>query len=728
MFWRMTGAPLASPVDTILDKENCTLEELLDEDEIIQECKAMNSRLINFLCGRTQVEQLLRYIIETAPDEADKKRTFKHPYVSCEIFTCDVDIILQSLVEDEKLLNMLFSFLKPDHPHSTFLAGYFSKVVLCLMARRTAQLMSYVQGHPEIFRQLVDLIGITSMMEVLIRLIGADENMYSSHTDPLQWVDATEVLDLIVDKFSSSDSAEVHANAAEVLCAITRYSPPGLAAKVCSPSFVGRLFQNALEDSRPKSVLIQSLSVCICLLDPKRLLQSSYQSFRSQLSHGTVVIADPETVYLMLERLGYLLKLLDVTTSDDALPSTFGYLKPPLGKHRLKIVEFISILFTLGSKDAEKELIRLGALRHALDLFFEYPFNNFLHHKVESIIVSCLESKKASLVEHVLHECDIVGKILQVEKQPALQIDCNKPTVLAQGRSPPRIGNIGHLTRIANKLVQEANNYGIIQKHLQENSEWVDWHAKVLVKRNLVENVCNWACGRPSSLHDRVRDSDDEDLRDRDDYDVATLASNLSQAFRYNIYDNDVIEEAQGSLEHDKEDVHFDDESAVVISALRLGDDHDSSLFTNSNWFAFEGNRAVNDLSPVSLASPLQNLDGAGKIVGGESEDPADRSTSSSDFQDTGATGHSNGSLMKDDLANSNPPIESAKPPEWIEWRESTVTISNALKVEIELKDNTTDDMETQNQELESSPGSKKLATIMSPVSDRNVIPLASQS
>ena len=30
-----------------MDKENFTLEELLDEDEIIQECKALNSRLIN---------------------------------------------------------------------------------------------------------------------------------------------------------------------------------------------------------------------------------------------------------------------------------------------------------------------------------------------------------------------------------------------------------------------------------------------------------------------------------------------------------------------------------------------------------------------------------------------------------------------------------------------------------------------------------------------------------
>jgi hypothetical protein len=34
------------PVQQILDKEEFTLEELLDEDDIIQECKSLNGRLI----------------------------------------------------------------------------------------------------------------------------------------------------------------------------------------------------------------------------------------------------------------------------------------------------------------------------------------------------------------------------------------------------------------------------------------------------------------------------------------------------------------------------------------------------------------------------------------------------------------------------------------------------------------------------------------------------------
>ncbi|MQL72304.1 hypothetical protein Taro_004655 [Colocasia esculenta] len=680
MFWRMTGLSTASPVDSILDKENYMLEELLDEDEIIQECKALNTRLINFLRERAQVEKLLRYIIEEAPDDVEKKHSFKFPFIACEIFTCEVDIILKTLVEDEELMNLLFSFLKPDHVHSTLLAGYFSKVVICLTLRKTVPLMNYVQGHQEIFQQLVDLIGITSIMEVLIRMIGADEHMYSNYMDSMQWLEDTNVLEMIVDKFSSSDSPEVHANAAETLCAITRYAHPGLAAKISSPSFMGRLFRHALEDSRPKSVLVHSLTVCISLLDPKRLLSTSYHSFRSYMTHGSSVTANPETVDGMLESIGDLLKLLDISSLESVLPTTYGTLQPPLGKHRLKIVEFISVLLTTGSETAEKVLIELGAMRHLLDLFFEYPFNNFLHHHVEDIIVSCLESQRNLFLDHILHECNIVGKILEAEKNFVLSTDSNKPTMPAEGRSPPRIGNIGHITRIANKLIHLGNNNSSIQTHLQENNEWTDWHTNMLLKRNAVENVYQWTCGRPAALQDRNRDSDDEDFRDRD-YDVAALANNLSQAFRYGIYSNDDIEEAHASLERDDEDVYFDDESAeVVISSLRLGDDQDSaSLFTNSNWFTFEDDRAVNGQSTASLTSPSHNCDETDEVVLGDDNDLTDTATSlqlpesGETLEKPGARVSENGIVTEtENNASDSPLAESEKIPEWVEWRETS--------------------------------------------------------
>lgn len=40
--------------------------------------------------------------------------------------------------------------------------------------------------------------------KVLIRLIGADEHMYTNFTESMQWIEDTNVLEMIVDKFSSS--------------------------------------------------------------------------------------------------------------------------------------------------------------------------------------------------------------------------------------------------------------------------------------------------------------------------------------------------------------------------------------------------------------------------------------------------------------------------------------------------------------------------------------------
>ncbi|KAL3618555.1 hypothetical protein CASFOL_037637 [Castilleja foliolosa] len=613
MFWKLTALSASSPVEAVLDKENFTLEELLDEEEIIQECKALNTRLINLyslsllpvsLRDRDQVEQLLKYIVEDPSEDADSKRTFKFPFIACEVFTCEIDVILKALVEEEELMNLLFSFLEPNRHHSALLAGYFSKVVVCLMLRKTISLMNYVKAHQDVFKQLVDLIGITSIMEVLVRLVGADDHLYPNSLDVMQWLADGNLLEMIVDKLNTSNPPEVHANAAETLCAITRNASSPLATKLSSPSFVERVFGHALEDSHSKAALVHSLSVCISLLDPKRSFSSSVMhSFRSQHVYEPPAHVNPDTVGAMLPKLGELLMLLNVSSDEKVLPTSYGELRPPLGQYRLKIVEFLAVLLKTGNEVAEKELIGSGTILRVLDLFFEYPYNNALHHHVESIIYSCLESKNSAIIDHLLLECNLVGRVLQSDKSPTLYGEHNLPTIPASGRHAPRAGYFGHLTRIAHKLIQMGSS--VVQNHLQENSDWNEWRTTVLQERDMIENVYRWACGRPTALQDRTRDSDEEDVHDRD-YDVESLANNLSQAFRYNIYDNDDAE-GHGSLDRDDEDVYFDDESAeVVISSLRLGDDQ-GSLFTNSNWFAFQDDRADGN-APMDT-SPSDTLD-----------------------------------------------------------------------------------------------------------------------
>lgn len=52
---------------------------------------------------------------------------------------------------------------------------------------------------------------------------------------------------------------------------------------------------------------------------------------------------------------------------------------------------------------------------------------------------------------------------------------------------------------------------------------------------------------RPTALHDRTRDSDEEYIRDGD-YDVAALANNLSRAFQYGVSNNENIEEVLSEM------------------------------------------------------------------------------------------------------------------------------------------------------------------------------------
>nr|GMD22630.1 serine/threonine-protein phosphatase 6 regulatory subunit 3-like isoform X3 [Ipomoea batatas] len=355
--------------------------------------------------------------------------------------------------------------------------------------------MCCTQAHPDVFQQMVDLIGITSIMEVLVRLVGADDHIYTNSIDVMQWLAESNLLDMIVDKLSPSSPPEVHANAAETLCSITRNSPSPLATKLSSPSFISRVFGHALEDSHSKSALIHSLSVAISILDPKRSIPSSLMySFRSQHQYDPPLHADSDTIGAMLPNLGDLLMLLNVSSDKKLLPTQYGELSPSLGKHRLKIVEFISVLLRTANEVAEKELITSGTIQRILDLFFEYPFNNALHHHVESIVYSCLESKNTIVVDHLFQECNLVGKMIQTDKQPTLYWDVNQPTKPAAGKQAPRKGNIGHITRICNKLGQLGNTDSRIRVHL-ENTEWSEWHATILQDRNSIENVYQWACG-----------------------------------------------------------------------------------------------------------------------------------------------------------------------------------------------------------------------------------------
>ncbi|KAF1482502.1 Serine/threonine-protein phosphatase 6 regulatory subunit 2, partial [Megadyptes antipodes antipodes] len=175
MFWKF-DLNTTSHVDKLLDKEDVTLHELMDEDDILQECKAQNRKLLDFLCQQHCMEELVNLITHEPPVDMDEKVRFKYPNTACELLTSDVPQINDKLGGDETLLNILYDFLDHEPPLNPLLASFFSKTIGNLIARKTEQVViAFLRKKDKFISLVLKHIDTSAMMDLLLRLISCVE-------------------------------------------------------------------------------------------------------------------------------------------------------------------------------------------------------------------------------------------------------------------------------------------------------------------------------------------------------------------------------------------------------------------------------------------------------------------------------------------------------------------------------------------------------------------------
>lgn len=65
-------------ITAILNKEEgCTLEEFLNEEETVSECKNQNSKLLDYLCSKENLLRLIEYATQHPQDPQNKTETYK---------------------------------------------------------------------------------------------------------------------------------------------------------------------------------------------------------------------------------------------------------------------------------------------------------------------------------------------------------------------------------------------------------------------------------------------------------------------------------------------------------------------------------------------------------------------------------------------------------------------------------------------------------------------------
>ena len=383
--WSTGAFSFESPLKDLLDRGEYTLEELLAEDELLQELRGMHPQLIEFFSTEEAVVCLVKYVIrkeqdkpamngsssphqpkqgpqeETpndqddknpgffppmekppkpikTPEEEDDLRTVRFPYMACEIICCEINSIIDILVdghiptdepvkgevEDQHetavevtakdpvsppILHLLFSLLSDTNigDMDDYRAGYFDKILSVLIRKRPKALSAYInEGGVTLMTNMCNHLYSHSIMQIVQRLLmpppsssflnnehdsyEEDENVNSLFQ--CQWSEFPESIELLLDSLIvSNNEDDLHLqksqNASEVLITVIQNSPltsPTLLALTTEP-IMGQIVKAActLEDGVDFSPHDSSLTCAMNVLESLVLQLGGYGSVGTAL-------------------------------------------------------------------------------------------------------------------------------------------------------------------------------------------------------------------------------------------------------------------------------------------------------------------------------------------------------------------------------------------------------------------------------------------------------------
>uniref|UniRef100_A0A673BZ81 Protein phosphatase 6, regulatory subunit 2b n=1 Tax=Sphaeramia orbicularis TaxID=375764 RepID=A0A673BZ81_9TELE len=490
MFWKF-DLHTSSHLEALLDKEDVTLTELLDEEDVLQE-------LLLFLCQDQCMQELVCMITTEPPAGVEETKRFKYPNIACEVLTSDVGVINDKLGNEEPLLETLYSFLEQPSPLNPLLASFFSKTIGNLITRKTEQVISFLRRKEGFLSLVLKHIDTSAMMDVLLRLISCVEPP-PLRLETLTWLNEEKLAQRLIELIHPERDDERQSNASQTLCDIIRLSrdqanqlqemsqPDPLLTVLESQECVEQLLQNMFSGERSESCIINGIQVLLTLLEIRRPVVDGVmdaQGFeRSYTVNSSILLA-------IQPHLKHFHQLLLDPPKRNPMLTTLGVLEEPLGNTRLHVARLVaSLLYTSSASHAvvAQELCRLNTMDMLLDLFFKYTWNNFLHLQVELCVAAILrpcahemrlqpglesqekfkphqdESQEQAstetqtsepsvtsensahnlMVTHLFQHCHLVQRILEAWEENDKM----------QSEGGMRRGYMGHLTRIANTVV-----------------------------------------------------------------------------------------------------------------------------------------------------------------------------------------------------------------------------------------------------------------------------------
>ncbi|KAJ3261114.1 hypothetical protein HK103_006423 [Boothiomyces macroporosus] len=411
MFWKF-GFHNASAIEGIIEKEGATLDDVMREDELLQEVKAQNAKLLELYLSLT------------------------YPFVASEIFGCEIMTIIDALFQNQDVLTDFWKFLEKEDNLNSLNATYFAKINTVLLTKKTAAMVGFLKESPTAYKSLVKHLNCNPIADLILNIIKVED--LPEGQGVLKWLRDQGLIMNLVSLLDPKLDAECHTIASQTLIDIITltYQPanafdPTAPPEVARPS--GGNNNLLIMEMKTEKILTQLIDFMLdrtsencttSLINGISVIMELIRRYCSEIESAEVQHhefnvrnqnGNPNTPYPGLDKIIALSIDLNDLFYGQPVDTTVGK-QIPLGSERLKIcelfAEFIHLQYLFASSplfdmmvcptDDEsaapevtvvdglimltESFIREKIMERCIGLFFAFPWNNFIHSVVYDMI------------------------------------------------------------------------------------------------------------------------------------------------------------------------------------------------------------------------------------------------------------------------------------------------------------------------------------------------------
>ncbi|KAL0226396.1 hypothetical protein P9112_013720 [Eukaryota sp. TZLM1-RC] len=518
--WRFSQArPSSYTLSYILKQKNPNLESLLQEDDVIQEAMADETKLCNFILQPETLSKMLDIITTPPADSSSSDRKFKIPYVATEVIMALHSKALPRLFQpsENPLASSLIHFFSSTSPLPSTHLQFVQRILSSLLHNHESETLLLFASHPSFPRQLVTHAATSATaLDLFLKLLTPDRSLSC-----YEWLARSGVVEhfveILVEGLQSDSSPHwltSTAHASEALRQIITvsltddktasysFSTCPLFLRLMSPSTgsLESLYNAIMDTSSPIPTLQPLLSVLVTLaqriVSPSTLIDNDCPSLDDDLvefvDHDRIKNTRGSRKVLIelwgeeeapgvdqltsricnfcadskfLLHLNHLLSLPcpPMSSSFSMFSNSFT---PLIGKGKLSILKYCRLITCCGFFN---EILDSGCLKTAFELFFEYPHFSVLHSSVVDLVYAFIDLKTSEhkdyhlkFLNYLLDECDLITK-LPLETKKSLEVK-------------PRPAFIGDLISLG-KVVLETIP---LEEIAERNDQWKWFESDVI--------------------------------------------------------------------------------------------------------------------------------------------------------------------------------------------------------------------------------------------------------